>query len=53
MKIIETYLRNTMTDRRLSDGLILLVIEHDFGVDYQRVIDTFSINHENSRIFLR
>lgn len=52
MKIIKTHLRNTMTDRRLSD-LTIMAIEREIDVDYERVIDTFSINHKNSRILLR
>jgi hypothetical protein len=52
MKIIKNYLRNSMTDRRLSD-LTVLAIERDFDINYERVIDTFSINHKNCRILLR
>jgi hypothetical protein len=52
LKIIKNYLRNTMTDQRLSN-LTLLAIERDVRVDYDRVIDRFSINHKNSRILLR
>ena len=39
-------------DRRLSD-LTVLAVERDFDIDYERVIDTFSLNHKNSRILLR
>jgi hAT family C-terminal dimerisation region len=52
MKIIKNYLRNSMTDQRLSD-LTVLAVERDFEMDFERVIDQFSINHKNSRIMLR
>ncbi|CAF1263221.1 unnamed protein product [Adineta ricciae] len=51
MKIIKNYLRNSMTDQRLSD-LAVLTVERDFEIDFERVIDKFSINHKNSRILL-
>jgi hypothetical protein len=51
MKIIKNYLRNSMSDKRLSD-LTVLAIERDFDINYERVIDQFSINHKNSRILL-
>jgi len=41
-----------MADERLSD-LCVLSIERDFQMDYEQVIDQFSINHNNSRIMLR
>ena len=52
LKIIKNYLRNTMTDQRLSN-LTLMAIERDVPVDYERVIDRFAINHKNSRLVLR
>ena len=52
MKIIKNYLRNSMSDKRLSD-LTVLAIERDFDINYKRVIDAFSLNHKNSRILLR
>ena len=52
MKIIKNYLRNSMSDKRLSD-LTVLAIERDFDINYERVIDAFSVNHKNSRILLR
>ena len=52
LKIIKNYLRNTMTDQRLSN-LTIMAIERDVPVDYERVIDRFSINHKNSRVLLR
>lgn len=52
MKIIKNYLRNSMSDKRLSD-LIVLAIERDFNINYERVIDEFANNHNNCRILLR
>lgn len=52
MKLIKTRIRNTMKDERLSD-LCLLSIERDFQIDFEQVIDKFSINHNNSRIMLQ
>ncbi len=52
MKLIKNYLRNLMTDRRLSD-LTILAIERDFDIDYERVVDKFASNHKNCRILLR
>ena len=52
MKIIKNYLRNSISDQRSSD-LILLAIERDFHINYERVIDKFSSNHKNCRILLR
>lgn len=51
MKIIKNYLRNSMTDKRLSD-LTVLAIERDFDINYERVIDKFAQNHKNCRILL-
>ncbi|CAM4904862.1 unnamed protein product [Rotaria socialis] len=52
MKLIKTRIRTTMADERLSD-LCILAIERDFQMDYEQVIDQFSISHNNSRIMLR
>ena len=52
MNIIKSYLRNSMSDQRLSD-LTVLAFERDFEVDFEQVIDKFSVNHKNSRILLR
>ena len=52
MKIIKNYLRNSMSDKRLSD-LTVLAIERDIDVDYERVIDEFANKHKNCRILLR
>ena len=52
MKIIKNYLRNSMSDKRLSD-LTVLAVERDFDIDYQRGIGKFSRYHKNSRILLR
>ncbi|CAF1600584.1 unnamed protein product [Rotaria magnacalcarata] len=52
MKLIKTRIRTTMADKRLSD-LCILSIERDFQMDYEQVIDQFSINHNISRIMLR
>ncbi|CAF3436037.1 unnamed protein product [Rotaria socialis] len=52
MKIIKNYLRNSMTDTRLSD-LTILAVERDFDINYERVIDKFSSSHKNCRILLR
>ncbi|CAF3767631.1 unnamed protein product [Rotaria sp. Silwood1] len=52
MKLIKTYTRNTMSDTRLSD-MCLLCIEKDFEIDFEKVIDIFSLNHVDSRILLR
>ena len=52
LRIIKTHLRSTMTDQRLND-LTIMAIERDIPVDYERIIDKFSISHRNSRILLR
>jgi hypothetical protein len=52
MKIIKNYLRNSMTDKQLSD-LTVLAVERDFDINYKRVIDKFASNHRNCRILLR
>ena len=52
MKIIKNYLRNSMSDQRLSD-LTLLATERDIVFDYESVVDTFARKHKNSRILLR
>ncbi|CAF5156169.1 unnamed protein product [Rotaria sp. Silwood1] len=51
MKIIKNYLRNSMTDKRLSD-LTVLAIERDFDINFERVVDKFAKNHKNCRILL-
>lgn len=40
-----------MTDQRLNDRTIM-AIEREIHVDYERVIDKYSISHKNSRILL-
>ena len=51
MKLIKRSTRNTMNDSRLSD-MCLLAVERYFQIDFERVIDIFSLNHGNSRILL-
>lgn len=51
MKLIKTRIRTTMADERLSD-LCVLSIERDFQINFDQVVDQFSINHKNSRIML-
>ena len=51
MKIIKNYLRNSMTDKRLSD-LTVMAIERDFDINYERVIDKFANSNRNCRILL-
>jgi hypothetical protein len=41
-----------MNDSRLSD-ICLLAVERDFEIDFEKVIDIFSLNHGYSRILLR
>ncbi len=41
-----------MNDSRLSD-MCLLAVERDFEIEFEKVIDVFSLNHGNSRILLR
>jgi hypothetical protein len=52
MKLVKTIARTSMSDDTLSD-LSLLVIERDFVVDNEKIIDAFAIQHENSRILLK
>jgi hypothetical protein len=52
MKLIKTTARNSMSDSRLS-GLPLIVIERDFAVGYEKIIDVFVIQHKNSRMLLK
>jgi hypothetical protein len=52
MKIIKNYLQNSMTDKLLSD-LTVLVVERDFDIHYEQVIEKFASNHKNCRILLR
>ncbi|CAM4817985.1 unnamed protein product [Rotaria magnacalcarata] len=49
MKLIKNYARNSMGDERLSD-LSVLAIERELGIDFEKVIDVFAIQHKNSRI---
>ena len=51
MKIIKNYLRNAMTDKRLSD-LTVMAVERDFDINYECVIDKFANSHRNCRILL-
>lgn len=51
MEIIKNYLRNSMSDARLSH-LTLLVIERDIIMAYESAADKFARNQENSRILL-
>lgn len=51
MKIIKNYLRNSMTDNRLSD-LTLLSIERDIVINYESIVDAFAQKHKNVRILL-
>ncbi len=52
MKITKNYLRNSMTDKRLSDLTVLAVVR-DFDINYEQVIDKFASNRKNCRILLR
>ena len=52
LKHIKTVARNSMSNNRLSD-LSLLAIERDFCLDYEKIVDTFAIQHKNSRIMLK
>lgn len=52
MKFIKSAARNSMTDIRLSD-LSVTAIERDFNVNYEQIVDTFAIQHKNSRMLLR
>ncbi|CAM2727046.1 unnamed protein product [Rotaria socialis] len=51
MKIIKNYLRNSMSDKRLSD-LTVLTVERGIVIDYEQVVDKFARNHKNIRILL-
>ena len=51
MKITKNYVRNSMTNKRLSD-LTVLAVERDFNMNYERITDKFSRNHKNCRILL-
>ncbi|CAF3808597.1 unnamed protein product, partial [Rotaria sp. Silwood1] len=51
MKIIKNYLRNSMSDKRLSD-LTVVAVERNIAIDYERIIDKLARNHKNSRILL-
>ncbi|CAF2145094.1 unnamed protein product [Rotaria magnacalcarata] len=52
MKLIKTVARNSMSDSMLID-LLLRAIEREFCVDYEKLIDAFDIQHNNSRIILK
>ncbi|CAF4200362.1 unnamed protein product [Rotaria magnacalcarata] len=52
MHLIKTRIQNSMTDERLGD-LCILSIEHDCEINFEQVIDQFSVVHKNSRIMLR
>jgi hypothetical protein len=51
MKIIKTYLRNSMTDDRFSD-LAVLAVERDIHINFEEVVDVFAKSHKNSQILL-
>lgn len=51
MKLIKNSARNSMTDMRLSD-LTLLSIERDINIEYDKILESFAIQHRNSRILL-
>jgi hypothetical protein len=52
MKLIKTHVRNTMIDIRLSD-LCILSLEHDFNINFGKLVDNFADVHQNSRILLK
>jgi hypothetical protein len=52
MKLIKISVRNSMTNSRFND-LSLLDKETDFTIDFEQIIDTFTIQHKNSRTVLR
>ena len=52
MKLIKTTARNTMSNSRLND-LCVLAVERDFDINFEKLIDTFSDLHKNSRILLK
>ena len=52
MKLMETTIRNTMTDDRLSD-LCLIPIKRDIELNYEQLSDKFADVHKNSRIMLQ
>ena len=49
MKILKNYLRNRMTDKRLT-GLALLYIHQEVPIDIEEVINRFSNSHKNRRL---
>ncbi|CAF3403898.1 unnamed protein product [Rotaria socialis] len=51
MNLIKTRIRNSMADERLGD-LCILSIERDYEINFEQVIDQFSVVHKNSRIML-
>jgi hypothetical protein len=52
IKLIKTTTRNTMSDTRLND-LCVLAVEHDFNINFEKLIDDFADSHKNSRILLK
>ena len=52
MKLIKQATRNSMSDSRLSD-ICLLAVERDFHIDFEKVVDIFSLNHVDGRMLLR
>ncbi len=44
LKILKTYLRNSMTDERLT-GLALMYIHPEIEIDIETVIDRFAAGH--------
>jgi hypothetical protein len=51
MKPIKPSVRNSMSNSRLND-FSLLAMETDFIIDFEQIIDTFAIQHKNSRTML-
>jgi hypothetical protein len=51
MKLIKNCARNSMDEERLSD-LCVLAKERDFEIDFEKVVDVFAKQHNNSRIVL-
>ena len=54
MKLIKTFLRNTISDNRLSDlGVLHIERELSGGIDLDEFVDKFADSHQNRRINLR
>ena len=49
MKLIKTYIWNSMGDERLSN-LSILPIEKEFITDFEKMVDVFATRHENSSV---